>query len=55
MVDQSRKRTPSGKGYAMDKDDLIRAYRNHSGTWPALLGLYGLVVAGFFASAYAIL
>ncbi len=35
----------------MNKDDLIREYRMSGASWPAIVGLYAVIVVGFFASA----
>lgn len=39
----------------MDKDDLIRMYRNNAASWPAVVGLYSILVGGLIASATAVL
>lgn len=39
----------------MNRDQLIREARNNAGTWPALVGLYGLIVGVMLVSAAAIL
>jgi len=41
--------------HEMNKDDLIRAYRENAGSWPAILGVYAILIAGMAASASAIL
>jgi hypothetical protein len=40
---------------AMNRDDLIKAYRDNGASWPALVGLYGLLIGGMILSAQAIL
>ena len=35
----------------LTKDDLIREYREHSASWPAIVGLYAVIVAMLFISA----
>jgi len=35
----------------MNKDDLIREYKLSGASWPAIVGLYAVIVCGFFASA----
>lgn len=39
----------------MTKDQLIREYRNSSASWPAIVGLYLVIVGGLVASASTIL
>ncbi len=39
----------------MTRDDFIREYRNRAGSWPALVGVYGIIVACMVLSAMAIL
>lgn len=39
----------------MTKDDLIRAYRENAGSWPAIVGVYAILLAGMGLSAAAIL
>jgi hypothetical protein len=36
----------------MTRDDLIREYREHSGSWPALVGVYALIVGAMVLSGY---
>ncbi|ASP34214.1 hypothetical protein CHH27_13945 [Labrenzia sp. VG12] len=36
----------------MTRDDLIREYKEHSGTWPALVGVYALIVGAMVVSGY---
>lgn len=36
----------------MTRDELIREYKTHSGTWPALVGVYGLIVGTMLLSGY---
>jgi hypothetical protein len=47
--------TPTLQEAIMTRDDLIREYRNRSGSWPALVAVYGIIVACMFLSAAAIL
>lgn len=39
----------------MTKDDLIRAYNNNSASWPAIVGLYSVLVGALIATANAII
>jgi hypothetical protein len=39
----------------MNKDDLIRAYRENAGSWPAIVGVYAILVGGMALSASFIL
>jgi hypothetical protein len=39
----------------MSRDDLIREYRMRGASWPALVGVYGLLLAAMLLSAMAIL
>lgn len=39
----------------MTKDDMIRAYRNNSASWPAVVGLYSIIVGTLMVSANAVL
>jgi len=39
----------------MTKDDMIRAYRNNSASWPAVVGLYAVLVGGWLLAASAML
>lgn len=39
----------------MNKDNLIREYRNRASSWQALAGVYALIIAGMVLSASAIL
>ncbi|WP_268956893.1 hypothetical protein [Roseibium aggregatum] len=36
----------------MTRDELIREYKEHSGTWPALVGVYGVIVGTMLLSGY---
>ena len=36
----------------MTRDDLIREYRTHSGTWPALVMVYAIIVGTMLLSGY---
>lgn len=38
----------------MTRDDLIREYRNRSASWPALVGVYGMIVGALVLSGMAI-
>lgn len=37
----------------MTRDELIREYRMRGASWPALLGVYGILVATMVLSAMA--
>ena len=39
----------------MNKDTLIREYRNRASTWHALAGVYAIIIGGMILSATAIL
>lgn len=39
----------------MNRDDMIKAYRNNAASWPALLVVYAIVIGGMLLSAHAIL
>ena len=39
----------------MNKDTLIREYRNRASTWHALAGVYAIIIGGMILSASAIL
>lgn len=39
----------------MNKDDLIREYRQNGASWPAIVGVYCLLVSGLFFSASSML
>jgi uncharacterized integral membrane protein len=39
----------------MTKDDLIRTYTNNSASWPAIVGVYAIIIGGLVFSASAIL
>ncbi|EEE45773.1 hypothetical protein [Roseibium alexandrii] len=36
----------------MTRDDLIREYRQHSGSWQAVVGVYALLVGAMVLSGY---
>ncbi|WP_256372742.1 hypothetical protein [Roseibium sp. RKSG952] len=36
----------------MTRDDLIREYREHSASWPALVGVYALIVGIMALTGY---
>lgn len=36
---------------SLTKDDLIREYNEHSASWPAIVGLYSVIVGMLFLSA----
>ena len=36
----------------MTRDDLIREYRQHGASWPALVGVYALIVGAMVFSGY---
>ncbi|MEM8796592.1 MAG: hypothetical protein AAGE61_13570 [Pseudomonadota bacterium] len=37
----------------MNKDDLIREYRKRGASWPALAGVYSIIVGAMVLSAMA--
>ena len=39
----------------MNRDDWIKTYHNHAGSWPALVGVYVLLICGMLLSANAML
>ena len=39
----------------MNRDDLIKAYRNNAASWPALVVVYAIIIGGMLLSAQAIL
>lgn len=48
-------KTKSALEAEMTKDDMIRAYRVNSASWPAIVGLYAVLVGGMVFSASAML
>ncbi len=40
------------KEVAMTRDDLIREYREHSGSWQGLVGVYAVIVGVMALSGY---
>ncbi|WP_428673914.1 hypothetical protein [Roseibium sp.] len=36
----------------MTRDELIREYKEHSGNWPALVGVYAMIVGAMALSGY---
>jgi hypothetical protein len=48
-------KTKSALEAKMTKDDMIRAYRVNSASWPAIVGLYAVLVGGMVFSASAML
>ncbi|WP_286192510.1 hypothetical protein [Stappia sp. BW2] len=36
----------------MTRDDLIREYKSQSGSWPALVGVYAVIVGAMALSGY---
>lgn len=36
----------------MTRDEWIREYRTHSGSWPALVGVYAVIVGAMALSGY---
>ncbi|MHA7775215.1 hypothetical protein [Roseibium sp. M-1] len=36
----------------MTRDELIREYKEHSGSWPALVGVYAVLVGAMVLSGY---
>lgn len=39
----------------MNKDDMIRAYRNNAASWPAVVGLYAVLLGGWVLAAQSML
>lgn len=39
----------------MNRDEWIKAYHNNAGSWPALVGIYALIIATMVLSAQAII
>lgn len=39
----------------MDKDDLIREHRSSGASWPALLGVYTVIVGAMILSAMSMI
>ncbi len=39
----------------MTRDDLIREYRQNSGSWQALVGVYVLIVAAMILTGYMVI
>lgn len=39
----------------MNKDDLIREFRNNTADWPAVVGVYAVIIGGMVLSASAII
>jgi hypothetical protein len=39
----------------MNRDEWIKAYRDKSASWPALVVVYGIIIGGMMLSAQAIM
>lgn len=39
----------------MNRDDLIKAYRENAASWPALVGVYAILIGGMLLSAHMIM
>ena len=39
----------------MNRDEWIKAYRENSASWPALVGVYAIIIAAMLLSANAII
>lgn len=39
----------------MNRDEWLKAYHNNSASWPALVGVYAMIIAAMLLSANAII